>query len=568
MPTAAITRADVERELLRELVAEELGIRPGAGEPAPDDWEDWLRALFPAYTRHAFADHHAELWDWGWSVELGQRPPPFVTILARGGAKSTSAEMMAVAWGARRTRRYVWYLSETQDQADDHVGNVASMLESEAITRYYPSMGERLVGKFGNSRGWRRNRLRTANGSFTVDALGLDVAARGIKLEEMRPDAMILDDLDRQTDGLDLVEKKISILTRSVLPAGSDDLTVLAVQNLIHSDGIFARLARLSDQPADFLADRIVSGPHPALLDAAYEQRNGRAYVVAGEPTWEGQGLAACQRMIDTYGLSAFKVECQHEVDVFAGGLFKDVVFQYCAPEDVPDLVRVAVWVDPAVSETDKSDSHGIQADGIAANKKLYRLFSWEGITSPLDSLRRAILVALRLGARTVGVETDQGGLTWRSVYREACRSLVEDGTVAAKVRFPSFRAAKAGAGHGPKIERASRQLAEYERGLIVHVLDAAGSYATLERSLRRFPVREPHDLTDASYWSWADLRGKALTGVMARAMSPETDPEPDLSVIKSANTVSAPWEKPGQAPAGPRRRMRLMGDDQQGWPG
>ncbi len=148
-------------------------------ETSPTEWEAWLRALFPSYTRHPFAAHHAELWEWGWDVEVGVRPSPFVTILARGGAKSTSAEMMAVAWGARKTRRYVWYLSETQDQADDHVGNIASMLESAEISRYYPAMGERLVGKFGNSRGWRRNRLRTASGSFTVDALGLDVGPVG-----------------------------------------------------------------------------------------------------------------------------------------------------------------------------------------------------------------------------------------------------------------------------------------------------------------------------------------------------------------------------------------------------
>jgi phage terminase large subunit-like protein len=89
--------------------------------------------------------------------------------------------------------------------------------------------------------------------------------------------------------------------------------------------------------------------------------------------------------------------------------------------------------VDPAVSETDKSDSHGIQADGIDAKKRVYRLRSWEGITSPRDSLRRALLWAVELGADRVGVETDQGGMTWRSVYREAWQSLKEDGLVPKK---------------------------------------------------------------------------------------------------------------------------------------
>lgn len=501
---ATITRADVERELWRELIAEELGLSAGIGKVAPDDWGSWLRLLFPQYTRYDFADHHAELWDWGWSVEAGQRPAPFVEILARGGAKSTTAELMAVAWGARRQRKYLWYVSETQDQADDHVGNIASMLESEAISRHYPALGERMVGKFGNSRGWRRNRLRTAEG-YVVDALGLDVASRGVKLEEQRPDAMIFDDLDRQSDGPEIVAKKIRTLTRSILPAGTDDLAVLAIQNLIHESGIFARLAGLAEETADFLADRIVSGPHPALLDAAYEPKpEGGWKIVAGTPTWEGQNVEACQRMVDTYGLSSFEVECQHKVDKLEGALFSDVAFRHCAPDKVPDLVATTVWVDPAVSETDKSDSHGIQADGLAADGTIYRLRSWEGVTSPVESLKHAIMIAIEVGALGVGVETDQGGDTWMVVYQQAWDSLIKDKSIPEKTRQPAFMSEKAGAGNGPKVERAQRMLADYERGAIVHVI---GDHAILEKALRRFPVRKPYDLTDGAFWSWRYLR-------------------------------------------------------------
>lgn len=508
-------------------------LTPGgaAGDVAPDTWNDWLRALFPAYTTAPFGDHHTAFWEWVDSIQPGQPAPSFVGIWPRGGAKSTSAEMACCYLGAHRTRRYGWYISETQAQADDHVGNVAAMLESAEMQRYYPKMSERSVGRYGNSKGWRRNRLRTADG-FTIDALGLDTGARGVKLDEARPDFMVFDDLDRQTDSPDTVDRKISILTKSVLPAGAGHLVVLAIQNLIHDTGIFARLAGVSEEPAEFLADRIVSGPHPAVRDAVYEKRDGRDRIISGVPAWEGQNLEACQRMIERFGLSAFKFEAQHEVDTFEGGLFKDVQFRHCTLDQVPDLVRVAVWVDPAVSETDKSDSHGIQADGLAASGAIYRLFSWEGITSPLDSLRRAILVAIRLGAQAVGVETDQGGDTWRSVYREACRSLIDDQSVKKDQKFPAFKSAKAGAGHGPKVERASRQLADYELGRVVHVVDDTNSAVVLEKSLRRFPVREPHDLTDASYWSWKDLRGNAFGAALTKTVStPKSGPTADEKV-------------------------------------
>ena len=164
----------------------------------------------------------------------------------------------------------------------------------------------------------------------------------------------------------------------------------------------------------------------------------------------------------------------------------------------------------------------GIAVGGVDIHDKITGFYWWEDITTPEDALERAIKKAIEFGSLTVGVETDQGGDTWKSVYREACRSLIEDGTYESDQKFPTFKSEKAGAGHGPKVERASRQLADYERGRIVHVI---GPHAVLEKALRRFPVREPHDLTDASYWSWKDLRGNVLGPALARAMkgSPES---------------------------------------------
>ena len=98
------------------------------------------------------------------------------------------------------------------------------------------------MSKYGTSRGWRRNRLRTAGG-FTIDAVGLDTAARGLKVEEQRPDLIFLDDIDGKHDTLATTAKKIATLTTSVLPAGSSNVAVIFVQNLIIKDGVASRLA-------------------------------------------------------------------------------------------------------------------------------------------------------------------------------------------------------------------------------------------------------------------------------------------------------------------------------------
>lgn len=284
-----------------------------APEP-PKDYPSWLAELFPAHVTAPLAAHHHRIWQWVWALERGIRPDPLVVLLARGGAKSTSAEMACVAVGAHRKRRYALYISGTQKQADDHVGNVASMLESPTVATYYPDLSERDLNKFGVSKGWRHNRLRTAAG-FTVDALGLDVDVRGIRLEENRPDLLILDDVDDAEDSIETVRKKIRIITQKILPAGSPDVATLFVQNIVHYESVAARLAGLASEEADFLADREVIGPVPALVGFQAEKIPGTVKwrIVSGTPTWAGQDRATCQFQINDWGIRAFRSEAQHE---------------------------------------------------------------------------------------------------------------------------------------------------------------------------------------------------------------------------------------------------------------
>jgi phage terminase large subunit-like protein len=197
--------------------------------------------------------------------------------------------------------------------------------------------------------------------------------------------------------------------------------------------------------------------------------------------------------------------EAQHQVEE-SGGVWDHIQFVHCDWKDVPDLTYTVVWVDPAVTSTDESDSMGIQADGIDQSGVIYRLYSWEAVTSPEDALRRAVLKGIELGAHHVGVETDQGGDTWQSVYWRVTDQIRKERP---GVVMPSFASAKAGAGHGGKVERNARMLADYERGQVVHV---RGTHEALERSLKRFP-QKPLDLADAGYWGWDDLRNRRSHG-------------------------------------------------------
>lgn len=332
-----LSRRDLELTwaLLNEAERRGIPIRIQSTEPAPDQWRDWLLRYFPGTFLDdtgqpiPLADFHAAFWDYVWAIESGVAAPAFFAIWPRGAGKSSNTELACAALAARQRRQYGVYVCSSQAQADDHVANVSSLLETPAFARQYPRSAQRKLNQYGASLGWRRNRLRTESG-FTLDALGLDVAGRGRKLDNERPDLLVLDDLDDQADSPLIVARKIRALTRKILPAAGPDAIIFGAQNLIHPDSIFSQLL---DGRARFLTRRIVSGPHPALKDMRYLETDNPAQPVkltGGEPTWAGFSLARCQQLIDDEGLDAFLVERQHEVlsseGLFFHGVWRDSV--------------------------------------------------------------------------------------------------------------------------------------------------------------------------------------------------------------------------------------------------
>jgi hypothetical protein len=286
-------------------------------------WHAWVTTLFPSYAHAPFAFFHSEFWEWCWSVASGVASDPFALIWFRGAAKSTSMQLGTVSMGARGTRRYAWYISDTQEQSDKHLLTIGNLLAASSIERTYPDLAQKRVNKYGSSEGWRRNRYRTAAG-FTIDALGLDTAARGGKLEEQRPDLMIFDDIDGKHDSASVTAKKLEIISTTLLPAGSPDLVVMFGQNLITKNSIASRIV---DGRADLLAGARISGPYPALRGLQYLRRaEGRGHeITAGTPLWQGFDLADCQQALDREGLDGFLRERMNQVDLVSpGALFSE----------------------------------------------------------------------------------------------------------------------------------------------------------------------------------------------------------------------------------------------------
>lgn len=286
-------------------------------------YEKWIKRYVGKILTYPLAPHHHRAWSWFQNLQVGTAPPALVECWARGGAKSSTVEAGVVFTGINGKRSMCVYVCATQAAANLHIQAIGALLEKLGV--------KRAVNPYGQSRGWRMDLLRAENG-FNVLAFGLDSALRGIKVENLRPDLIVLDDIDSLDDSADVIEKKFLTITQSVLPIGSEDVAAIFIQNAIHVNSLMNGLL-LGER--DMLRYRLHAPIVKAIegleyeeyeqietMDSGEELHTGhRLYrITRGTPTWEGKPIAKCEEEMNRFGLVSFLRECQHEVGV--GGLF------------------------------------------------------------------------------------------------------------------------------------------------------------------------------------------------------------------------------------------------------
>ena len=163
--------------------------------------------------------------------------------------------------------------------------------------------------------------------------------------------------------------------------------------------------------------------------------------------------------------------------------------------EAVPDLTRIVVALDPAVTSNAESDMTGIVVAGIDINGISYVLGDYTDRLSPQGWAMKAIELYHHYQADRIVAEVNQGGDMVRTTIHG------EDETV-------SYKAVRASRG---KYARAEPISALYERGLVKHVSNPpdGASLNELETQMRTWEplgrVGSP-DRLDALVWAITDL--------------------------------------------------------------
>lgn len=163
--------------------------------------------------------------------------------------------------------------------------------------------------------------------------------------------------------------------------------------------------------------------------------------------------------------------------------------------EDVPDLARIVVALDPAVTSNAESDMTGIVVAGIDVNGIAYVLGDYTDKLSPAGWANKAISLYHQYEADRIVAEVNQGGDMVKTTIHG------EDETI-------PYKAVRASRG---KYARAEPISALYERGLVKHVANPpdGASLNELETQMRTWEplgsIGSP-DRLDALVWAITDL--------------------------------------------------------------
>lgn len=393
-------------------------------------------------------------------------------IAPRGCGKSTWFFMILPMWAAAHGhRKFAAAFADSATQAETHLQSFKHELSTNELLRQdFPELCTPLVRSGGSKVADNRGLYQAASG-FVFGARGIDSSALGLKVGNLRPDLLILDDIepDEASYSLAQKEKRLSTLLDAILQLNIYARVVI-VGTVTMSGSLVHELVQsvtLPAETADWVKDEGFRAHHyPALIA---DPQTGAERSIWPEK-WSLEYLLSIRHT------RSFLKNMQND-PMGADG-------EYWRPEDfthteVHGIARQVLSIDPAVTTTERSDYTALAVVGYSPlEQRAVVRDAWQLRIQPGRELRDRVLQILDAYPETAGVliETNQGGDAWRAI--------LHDLPVPITTVHQSDR----------KEVRAARLLTRYQRGLVVHEKQLPAA----EGQMVAFPKAPHDDLVDA----------------------------------------------------------------------
>lgn len=374
-----------------------------------------------------------------------------VVKAGRRGGKTTGMGIKAVLEFIKGRR--VLYAAPTSEQLDAFWHEVKTALQPAIDSGYlYKNETEHIIERRGT-----KNRIR-AKTAWNADTLRGDHADLLI-LDEWQ----LMDETAWSEVGAPMLLDNDGDAVFIFTPPSVRSRSASKARDKKHAIKLFKR-AKLDDT-GRWEAFHFTSRDNPYLSQAALDE-------IASDMT-----------------RSSYKQEILAEDDdVIPGALWTSDEIDAHRVTAFPDLVRVAVAIDPAASANEGSDETGIVVCGVDRAGEGYVLDDVSLVGSPVEWARQAIAAYHRHKADRLIAEVNNGGDMVEHTIR----------TVDPNVSFKQVRASRG------KAVRAEPVAALYEQGKIHHV----GAFAELEDQLCGWTPdsNDSPDRLDALVWAFTEL--------------------------------------------------------------
>lgn len=234
------------------------------------------------------------------------------------------------------------------------------------------------------------------------------------------------------------------------------------------------------------------------MLRDLFKRKSQDVYLTHGRTTDNAENLSPhiMHQLTERYGGTRLgRQELDAELlDDTEGALWKRERLDAARVATVPELRRVVVAIDPAMTSGATSDETGIVAAGRGADGLLYVLSDWSGRYAPDAWAERAIMLYTDMRAHMIVAEVNAGGDLVERVLRQK----------APHILFKPVRALR------NKVQRALPIAALYEQGRVRHV----GNLDLLEDQMCKFTENRATagspDRVDALVWALTELSESA----------------------------------------------------------
>lgn len=394
-------------------------------------------------------------------------------IAPRGSGKSTWAYLILPLWAAAHGHvRFIAAFSDTATQAQGHLTTFRNELDHNELLRIdYPELCEPMVRRTGARVSDRVDRIQQRSG-FAFTASGLDGSILGLKIDDQRPDLMLLDDVEPGESQYSafLAKKRLVTIQDSVLPVNMA-ARVMLTGTVTMPGSIIHQLVRSvkGEGTEKWITDeRFQVHYWPAILtkddgseESIWPQRWPLTFLTSMRHT---------RSFLKNFQNAPVPTESAYwtEEDIRYG--------------QVSGITRTVLSIDPAVTAKATSDQTGLAVVGWSPSENRCLVEYAEGVRLiPGEPLRAHVLKVLAAHPHitAVVIEGNQGQAMWNTVLHDL------------PVKLQIVQSGKAS-----KAERASWALQRYQQGQVLH----ATRLVRLEEQQIAFTGREgmADDICDA----------------------------------------------------------------------